>query len=60
MSEQIDPRHQVIINLVKKLTELGQNKEAQALRDKAANIETFEQLDALHRHCLNMLSFIDS
>ena len=60
MTEPIDPRHQVIIDLVRTLTESGHKKEAQELREKAAAIETFDQLDALHRRCLQMQRFIDS
>ena len=60
MTEPIDPRHQVIIDLVRTLTESGHKKEAQELREKAAAIETFYQLDALHRRCLQMQRFIDS
>ena len=60
MTEPIDPRHQVIIDLVRTLTESGHKKEAQELREKAAAVETFDQLDALHRRCLQMQRFIDS
>ena len=60
LTEPIDPRHQVIIDLVRTLTESGHKKEAQELREKAAAIETFDQLDALHRRCLQMQRFIDS
>ena len=60
MTEPIDPRHQVIIDLVRKLTEAGHKKEATELREKAAAIETFDQLDSLHRHCLMMLEFMNS
>ena len=60
MTEPIDPRHQVIIDLLRTLTESGHKKEAQELREKAAAIETFDQLDALHRRCLQMQRFIDS
>ena len=60
MTEPIDPRHQVIIDLVRKLTDAGHKKEATELREKAAAIETFDQLDALHRHCLMMLDFMNS
>ena len=58
MTEPIDPRHQVIIDLVRKFTENGHKKEATELREKAAAVETFEQLDALHRYCLQMLEFM--
>ena len=60
LTEPIDPRHQVIIDLVRTLTENGHRKEATELREKAAAIETFEQLDSLHRYCLQMQRFIDS
>ena len=60
MSEEMDPRHQVIISLVKKLTDKGHTKEATELREKAAKLETFDQLDELHRYCLMMLNFMDS
>ena len=60
MTEPIDPRHQVIIDLVRTLTENGHKKEATELREKAAAIETFDQLDALHRYCLAMQRCIES
>ncbi|WNL50996.1 hypothetical protein SCREM2_gp77 [Synechococcus phage S-CREM2] len=56
--QEIDPRHQVIIDTVAKLTEIGQKKEATELREKAAGLETFKQLDELHQYCLTMLDFI--
>jgi hypothetical protein len=55
----MDPRHKVIIELVKKFKDLGYDKEASDLREKAAAIETFPQLDALHQYCLRMLDFIE-
>ena len=55
----MDPRHKDIIELVRVFTEQGYNKEAADLKKKAAAIETFEQLDALHLYCLRMLDFIE-
>ena len=61
MTEQpTDPRHQDIIRLVAELERIDQVKEANKIREKAAAIETFDQLDALHRRCLQMQRFIDS
>ena len=59
MTEEMDPRHADIIELVRKFTDQGYEKEARELREKAAKVETFEQLDALHRYTLQMLDFID-
>ena len=56
--ESVDPRHQDIIRLVTELQKLDQIKEANKIREKAAAIETFEQLDEFHRYCLTMLDFI--
>ena len=44
LTEPIDPRHQVIIDLVRSLTESGHKKEATELREKAAAIETLSSL----------------
>ena len=60
MTEGMDPRHADIIKLVRIFTEKGYEKEAKELREKAAKIETFKQLDALHRYTLQMLNFLDS
>lgn len=60
LTEAMDPRHADIIKLVRLFTEGGYEKEAKELRDKAAKVETFEQLDQLHRYTLQMLNFLDS
>ena len=59
MTEGLDPRHADIIELVRKFKEQGYEKEAKELREKAAKVETFEQLDALHRFTLQMLDFME-
>lgn len=56
--EPMDPRHQDIIRLVAELEKIDQVKEANKIREKAAAITTFKQLDEFHRYCLTMLSFI--
>lgn len=58
--EQMDPRHRVIIDLVRKLTDSGHKKEAEDLKEKAAKLETFEQLDELHRWAQDMHRFMGS
>ena len=60
MTEGMDPRHADIIKLVRIFTEQGYEKEAKELREKAAKVETFKQLDQLHRYTLQMLNFLDS
>ena len=58
--EPRDPRHQSIIDLVIKFNDAGHKKEAESLKEKAAKITTFQQLDELYRWCLNMHRFMDS
>lgn len=59
-NEPVDPRHQVIIDLVRSYRDLGHDKKADALKEQAANLETFEQLDALSLACKRILRFLDS
>lgn len=58
LTEAMDPRHQDIIRLVAELEKIDQVKEANKIREKAAAITTFQQLDEFHRYCMTMLNFI--
>lgn len=59
MTEERDPRHQLIIDLVMKYRDLGHDEKAKDLQEKAAKVETFPQLDALANTCRNILLFLD-
>ena len=59
MTEERDPRHQIIIDLVMKYRELGHDDKAKDLQEKAAKVETFPQLDALANTSRNILLFLD-
>ena len=58
MTEERDPRHQVIIDLVMKYRELGHDDKAKDLQEAAAKIETFEQLDALAHTTRSILTWL--
>ena len=58
MTEERDPRHQIIIDLVMKYRELGHDEKAKDLQERASKIETFPQLDALSNTCQNILLWL--
>lgn len=58
MSEERDPRHTLIIDLIIRYNRLGHEDKAKELKDKLEKLETFEQLDSLYYTCQRIIHWL--